>query len=160
MVITSRNYSANNRDEQMSRDIIRRPRESPAHWNHRGIPQCCCGSRVGGCTWWLSALASPMVHWFTTNFCFACIILILQSSKWINIMTADAIHTFLNEIRLLSRKIDQILNLFVSPDGASLRSAIAAARCGVTSSPSTFWLVEKLALWTRSPVVPNILGNS
>jgi len=52
-------------------------------------------------------------------------------------MTADAIHTFSNENRLLSRKIVQILNLFILPDGASLGSAIAVARCGVTSTPST-----------------------
>jgi len=53
-------------------------------------------------------------------------------------MTADAIHTFFNENCLLSRKIDQILNLFILPDGASLLSAIDAARGGVTSSQSTF----------------------
>jgi len=108
-------------------------------------PQFGCGRRTGRFRVSAPYLRIPIVHGFTTNFCSAFIILILQYCKWINKITADAIHTFFNENRLLLRKIDQLLNLSILPDGASLRGAnIDAARCGVTSSLSTFWLVEML----------------
>jgi len=46
----------------MSRVLIRERRESAAHWNRRGVPQCCCGCHVGRVRVAALALPRQIVH--------------------------------------------------------------------------------------------------